>query len=81
MFDKVEIQEKLRGLVGFKTPLDPDFFALTSDNTESRSGYFYNDNPYAKGTEAFSAWAEAFKQAQHESDQDHDDSYLDHMGE
>ena len=48
MFDKVEIQDKLRGLVGFKTPLDPDFFALTSDNTESRSGYFYNDNPYAK---------------------------------
>ena len=42
MFDKVEIQEKLRGLVGFKTPLDPDFFALTSENTESRSGYFYN---------------------------------------
>ena len=40
-----------------------------------------NDNPYAKGTEAFSAWAEAFKQAQHESNQDHDDSYLDHMGE
>jgi hypothetical protein len=35
-----------------------------------------NDNPYAKGTEAFSAWAEAFKQAQHESNQDHDDSYL-----
>ena len=33
-----------------------------------------NDNPYAKGTEAF-------KQAQHESNQDHDDSYLDHMGE
>lgn len=40
-----------------------------------------NDNPYTKGTEAFSAWSEAFKQAQHESNQDHDDSYLDHMGE
>ena len=37
-----------------------------------------NDNPYAKGTEAFSAWAEAFKQAEFESNQDHDDSYLDH---
>ena len=40
-----------------------------------------NDNPYAEGTEAFSVWAEAFKQAQHESNQDHDDSYLDYMGE
>ena len=40
-----------------------------------------NDNPHAEGTEAFSAWAEAFKQAEFESDQDHDDSYLDHMGE
>jgi hypothetical protein len=37
-----------------------------------------NDNPNAKGTEQFSAWAESFKQAQHESNQDHDDSYLDH---
>ena len=40
-----------------------------------------NDNPHAEGTEAFSAWAEAFKQAKLESDQDHDDSYLDYMGE
>jgi hypothetical protein len=47
MFDKVEIQEKLRGLVGFEAPLNPDFFALTSENTESRSGYFYNHTPFA----------------------------------
>ena len=40
-----------------------------------------SDNPHAEGTEAFSAWAEAFKQAEFESDQDHDDSYLDYMGE
>ena len=40
-----------------------------------------NDNPHTEGTEAFSAWAEAFKQAEFESDQDHDDSYLDYMGE
>ena len=40
-----------------------------------------SDNPHAEGTEAFSAWAEAFKQAKFESDQDHDDSYLDYMGE
>ena len=40
-----------------------------------------NDNPPAEGTAAFSAWAEAFKQAKFESDQDHDDSYLDYMGE
>ena len=33
-----------------------------------------NDNPHAEGTEAF-------KRAKFESDQDHDDSYLDHMGE
>ena len=37
-----------------------------------------NDNPNAKGTEQFNTWAESFKQAQHESNQDHDDSYLDH---
>ena len=40
-----------------------------------------SDNPHAEGTEAFSAWAEAFKQAEFESNQDHDDSYLDYMGE
>ena len=40
-----------------------------------------NDNPHGQGSKAFSAWAEAFKQAKLESDQDHDDSYLDYMGE
>ncbi len=46
-----------------------------------RTGAWLHDNPYAEGTEAFSAWAEAFKQGKFESDQDHDDSYLDYMGE
>jgi hypothetical protein len=40
-----------------------------------------NDNPHSEDTEAFTAWAEAFKQAEFESNQDHDDSYLDYMGE
>ena len=40
-----------------------------------------NDNPHAKGTEAFSAWAEAFKQAQHESTPDHYHSSLEHIVE
>lgn len=48
MFDKNTIQEELRGLVGFKSPINPNFFSLDSDNTQSRSGYYYNDNPYAK---------------------------------
>jgi len=48
MFDKNTIQEKLRGLVGFKPSLDPSFFSLDSDNQDSRSGYFFNDVPYAK---------------------------------
>ena len=39
-----------------------------------------NDNPHDEGTEAFSAWAESFKQAEFESNQDHDDSYLDYQG-
>ena len=36
-----------------------------------RTGAWLNDNPYAEGTEAF-------KQGKFESDQDHDDSYLDY---
>ena len=48
MFDKSIVQNKLKGLVGFTAPLDPNFFDLDSDNLESRSGYFYTDQPYAK---------------------------------
>tara|TARA_A100001515_G_scaffold124218_1_gene108355 strand:- start:271 stop:591 length:321 start_codon:yes stop_codon:yes gene_type:complete len=46
-----------------------------------RTGAWFNDNPHVEGTELFNAWAEAFKQGKFESDQDHDDSYLDYMGE
>jgi len=47
MFKKNIIQERLLGLVGYKSSLDPDFFALDSENLESRSGYLFNDIPYA----------------------------------
>ena len=46
-----------------------------------RTNACLNDNPHAEGTETFNAWAESFKQAKFESDQDHDDSYIDYMGE
>ena len=75
------------------TDFDPhrDFYAEMDNDSEAakvagreaglssyRTWASVNDNPHAEGTEAFSAWAEAFKQAKFESDQDHDDSYLDY---
>ena len=75
------------------TDFDPhrDFYAEMDNDSEAakaagreaglssyRTGAWLNDNPHAEGTVAFSAWAVAFKQAKFESDQDHDDSYLDY---
>lgn len=48
MFNVTKIQASLRGLVGFRQPLNPDYAILDLDNQVSTSGYFVNDNPYAK---------------------------------
>jgi len=48
MFDKVKIETGLKGLVGYRASLDPDFFVLTPDNLQSDSGYYVNDNPFAE---------------------------------
>ena len=47
-FDVSKIETKFSGLVGFKQPDDPNFFVLDSTNLASSSGYFVNDNPFAK---------------------------------
>jgi hypothetical protein len=47
MFNKSIVEKKLLGLVGFNASLNPDFFALDSDNLDSRSGYKFNNTPYA----------------------------------
>lgn len=48
MIDIVKIQNSLVGLVGFKQPINPDYAIIDSNNQLSESGYFVNDNPYAK---------------------------------
>lgn len=47
-FDKLKIENKLSGLVGYRQPADPDFFTLDATNLASSSGYYVNDNPFAK---------------------------------
>lgn len=48
MFNVPKIQDKLYGVVGWRQPLNPDFDIVDAANLISRSGYFINDNPYAK---------------------------------
>lgn len=48
MIDVAKIQDSLVGLIGFRQPVNPDYAIIDSDNLLSESGYFVNDNPYAK---------------------------------
>lgn len=48
MFDKTKVETGLRGLVGYRASLDPNFFVLDSTNLQSDSGYYVNDNPFAE---------------------------------
>lgn len=48
MFDKNKVTEGLRSLVGFRPSYNPEFFVLTSENLQSDSGYYVNDNPFAE---------------------------------
>jgi hypothetical protein len=48
MFNKVTVEQNLSGLVGLRQPYNPDYAILDTDNQNSRSGYFANDNPMAK---------------------------------
>jgi hypothetical protein len=48
MFDKQKITDALKGLVGFRQPTNPDYAVIDSTNLESRSGYYFDDNPYVK---------------------------------
>ncbi len=47
-YDKLKIEDKFSGLVGFRQPDDPNFFVLNPANLQSDSGLFVNDNPFAK---------------------------------
>jgi hypothetical protein len=58
MFSVSKIQTGLKGVVGFRQPLNPDLPILTADVLESRSGLIVNDNPlvkidYLKATEDY----------------------------
>ena len=48
MFDVTKIQNSLSGIVGFKQPYNPEYAILDTENTNSISGIYVNDNPYAK---------------------------------
>lgn len=48
MLNITKIQDSLLGIVGFRQPLNPSYAILDGNNTASRSGYYVNDNPYAK---------------------------------
>lgn len=58
MFNIAKIQTGLKGLVGFRQPLNPLLPTLDADNLTSRSGLIVNDNPlvkidYLKATEDY----------------------------
>lgn len=58
MFSVSKIQTGLKGIVGFRQPLNPNLPTLTADVLESRSGLIVNDNPlvkidYLKATEDY----------------------------
>jgi hypothetical protein len=48
MFNKTKISDNLYGIVGWRQSNNPDYDILDSDNCASRSGYYINDNPFAK---------------------------------
>lgn len=48
MFNKSKVTTALKGLVGWRQPSNPGYAILDSDNLTSRSGYYINDNPFAK---------------------------------
>ena len=48
MFSIQKIQTGLKGIVGFRQPLNPNLPILTVDVLESRSGLIVNDNPLVK---------------------------------
>ena len=48
MFSKRQIADKLYGIVGLRQPYNSEFAILDSFNSSSRSGYYSNDNPFAK---------------------------------
>ncbi len=48
MINPTVLAEKLKGLVGFRQPFNPDYAILEEDTKCSRSGYFINDNPFVK---------------------------------
>lgn len=48
MIEINKIQTALAGIVGFKQPYNPDYSVIDNSNTTSESGYYINDNPYAK---------------------------------
>lgn len=48
MFDKSKIVTSVYGIVGLRQPLNTDYDVLDTANTTSRSGYYANDNPFAK---------------------------------
>lgn len=48
MFNKSKIEDSLYGIVGLRQPDNPDYQFLDAENQISRSGYYVNDNNYAK---------------------------------
>lgn len=48
MIKTTKISEALLGIVGFRQPYNPKYAIIDEDNEASTSGYFVNDNPYAK---------------------------------
>lgn len=48
MINPTILSAKLAGLVGFRSPFNPEYQILDADNQTSRSGYFVTDNPFVK---------------------------------
>jgi hypothetical protein len=48
MFDKSNIASNLYGIVGLRQPYNAAYAILDANNIMSRSGYYSNDNPFAK---------------------------------
>lgn len=48
MIQANKISTALLGIVGFRQPHNPDYAIVDTDNLASTSGYYVNDNPYAK---------------------------------
>lgn len=48
MFVANKIANGLLGIVGFRQPYNPNYAILDAENTTSDSGFFVNDNAYAK---------------------------------